>query len=185
MLIIYRALFFRVYVFSFKHSRLANFLKVMQTLDCVSGSHNFLKFSQPPLVFRWEYVNMEKRFSIPWAVIGSNKVFQAYLLRSKKNYLLHFNSTTTPKTFSQSNNSSPGQFLQEHLLTSLMAGFTFINNLFCGQQSMTAGLYEKRSLNDRATVTHWNSLNMVTFKGFCIKAVWQTRLFCPQSINRE
>ena len=42
--------FSRVYIFSFKHSRLGNFLKVMQTLDCVSGSHNFLKFSQPPLV---------------------------------------------------------------------------------------------------------------------------------------
>ena len=33
-------------------------------------------------------------------------------------------------------------------------GFTFINNLFCGQQLMIAGLYEKRSLSDRATVTH-------------------------------
>ena len=56
--------FSRVYTSSFKHSRPGNFLKVMQTLDCVSGSHNFLKFSQPPLVFRWECVNMEKRFSI-------------------------------------------------------------------------------------------------------------------------
>ena len=36
---------------------------------------------------------------------------------------------------------------------------------------MIAGLYEKRSLSDRAAVTHWNSLNMVTFKGFCISAV--------------
>ena len=156
----------------------------MQTLDCVSGSHNFLKFSQPPLVFRWECVNMEKRFSIAQALIGSNKVFQAYLLRSKKNYLLHFNSTTTQKNFSQSNNFSPGQFFAGALINKF-DGFTFINNLFCGQQSMTAGLYEKRSLSDRATVTHWNSLNMVTFKGFCIEAVWQTRLFFPQSINRE
>ena len=64
---------------------------------------------------------MEKRFSIASAVIGSDTVFQAYLLSSKKNYLLHYNSTTTQKTFSQSNNSSPGKFLRGHLLTILMA----------------------------------------------------------------
>ena len=30
-------------------------------LCCGSGLHNFLKFSQPPLVFRWEYVNTKKK----------------------------------------------------------------------------------------------------------------------------
>ena len=40
---------------------MGNFLKAMQTLDCVSGLHNLLKFSQPPLVFRWEYVNTVKK----------------------------------------------------------------------------------------------------------------------------
>ena len=30
-------------------------------------------------------------------------------------------------------------------------GVTFINNLFCGQQSMIVGPYENRSLSDRAT----------------------------------
>ena len=96
---------------------------------------------------------MEKRFSIALAVIGSDTVFQAYLLSSKKNYLLHYNSTTTQKTFSQSNNSSLGKFLRENLLTSLMA-LHLSTTFFCGQQSMIAGLYEKRSLSDRATVTH-------------------------------
>ena len=52
---------------------MGNFLKVMRTLDCVSGLHNFLKYFQPPLVFRWEYVNTEKRSSIAWAVIGSQR----------------------------------------------------------------------------------------------------------------
>ena len=56
----------------------------MQTLDCVSGLHNFLKFSQPPLVFRWEYVNTEKKVLFGWAVTGFNEVVQAYLLSSKK-----------------------------------------------------------------------------------------------------
>ena len=64
---------------------------------------------------------MEKRFSIASVVIGSDTVFQAYLLSSKKNYLLHYNSTTTQKTFPQSNNSSLGNLLRENLLTSLMA----------------------------------------------------------------
>ena len=40
---------------------MGNFLKVMRTLDCVSGLHNFLKFFQPPLVFRWQYVNTVKK----------------------------------------------------------------------------------------------------------------------------
>ena len=99
-----------------------------------------------------------------------------------ENLLLHFNSTKTQKTFSQLNDSSPGQFLREHLLTSLMALHSS-KTFFCGQQSMIAGLYEKRSLSDRATVTYWNSWNMVSFKGFCIEAVWQTRLFFFSSHN--
>ena len=70
-----------------------------------------------------------------------------------ENLLLHFNSTKTQKTFSQLNDSSPGQFLREHLLTSLMALHSS-TTFFCGQQSMIAGLYEKRSLSDRATVTY-------------------------------
>ena len=47
----------------------------MQTLDRVSGSHNFLKFTQPPLVFRWEYVNMEKKVLY---CLNSNQLQQSF-----------------------------------------------------------------------------------------------------------
>ena len=45
---------------SSKHSgELGEFSTVMQTLDCVSGLHNCLEFSQLPLVLRWSYGNTE------------------------------------------------------------------------------------------------------------------------------
>ena len=33
---------------------------VMQTWDTVKGFHDFQEFSQPPKVFRWGYVSIEK-----------------------------------------------------------------------------------------------------------------------------
>ena len=45
--------FFPVSIASSKHSgELGELSTVMQTLDCVSGLHNCLEFSQLPLVFR-------------------------------------------------------------------------------------------------------------------------------------
>ena len=64
----------------------------MQTLDCVSGSHNFPKFSQPPFVFRWEYVNTEKGSLLLKQQSALNEVVIAYLLSLKKNHLLQYNS---------------------------------------------------------------------------------------------
>ena len=40
--------------------RLGEFSKVMQTLDCVSGLHNCLEFSQPPSCLNEAIVNTEK-----------------------------------------------------------------------------------------------------------------------------
>ena len=158
---------------------MGNFLKVMRTLDCVSGLHNFLKFFQPSLVFRWEYVNTEKRSSIAWAVIGSNEVVQADLLSSKKNYLLHYNSTTTQRTFSQQIILALGNF----------CGSTYhqVFLLYSNQQPFlwSVELYEN-PFPERSS--HRHALKLVVcgnYSRILHRGCMKNSAICPHSIGRE
>ena len=99
-----------VYILSFKHS---GGWKIFRNLCCVTASHTFLKFSQPPFVFIWEDINTGKKALYCLSSIGLPTKLSSHIYSVRRN--------RKQKTFSLSNNSSLWKFLREHLLTSLMA----------------------------------------------------------------
>ena len=90
------------------------------SLFCGSGLHNFLKFSQPPLVFKWEYVNTKKKVL---HCLSGNRLQHSFsrhifLFRRKTIYY-----TTIPVRHNKHFNSQITLALgnsREYLLTSLM-----------------------------------------------------------------
>ena len=89
------------------------------SLFCGSGLHNFLKFSQPPLVFKWEYVNTKKKVlhclsgnRLQHSFPGISAQFEEKLITLQ----LHYD---TANLF-HSQISLAKSNLREHLLTSLL-----------------------------------------------------------------
>ena len=102
-------------VFTFSH---LNTRESGKFLESFATCRNCATFSNSPKLLSYLddgkiYSLLLKQYSTP------NEVLRTYLLSSKKNYLLHYSSTSTQLL--KSNNSSPRQFLLEHLSTSLMA----------------------------------------------------------------